>query len=228
MCGRFGLDIPAPRLAEHYGLAELPEIEPRYNIAPGQEVLAVRTGMTGDRRESFTARFGLKPPHPPGTPARPLLINARAETAADKPSFRSAWRQRRCLIPASGFYEWQRLPGGKRQPHYFRLRAGAVMTFAGLWEETPDPTTGAVHYACTILTVAANELVSQVHARMPAVLAPQDHGAWLAPGAPPADLLAPAPASFMESWPVSSLVNAVSAQGAALIQPIPTQGRFLF
>ena len=156
------------------------------------------------------------------------LINARSETAAEKPSFRSAFRHRRCLIPADGFYEWQRRGGG-RQPWLFGLRDGAPMIFAGLWERWTVPegaaltgslaerSSGDTVETCTILTTAANETVAEIHGRMPVILAPDAWDAWLAGEQVP---LSPYPADDMTAHPVSTLVNRAANEDPRCVEPV--------
>jgi putative SOS response-associated peptidase YedK len=206
MCGRFLLMTSGRDVAEEFSLADFPELFPRYNIAPTQAVLAVRAAVAG--REGALLRWGLVPSWARDTKQAP--INARAETAADKPMFRAALRKRRCLIPADGFYEWVALAGEKRkQPHCFRPRDGRPWAFAGLWERWEGPE-GVVE-SCAILTTEANELVRPVHERMPVILPAQHWPAWLDPAAQDAaavvPLLRPYPADAMRAYPVGPLVN---------------------
>jgi putative SOS response-associated peptidase YedK len=206
MCGRFLLFSDASSLASHFDLAGLPELAPRYNIAPTQPVAAVRAGEAG--RELVRLRWGLVPPWSRDMTQAP--INARAETAAEKPMFRAALRKRRCLVPASGFYEWLALAGQKqKQPYCFRPREERPWAFAGLWERWQGPD-GPVE-SCAIRTTEANELVRSVHDRMP-VIVPQRHfGAWLDPLAQDAaellPLLRPYPADAMRAYTVGPLVS---------------------
>ena len=206
MCGRFSLFSPAPVLAEAFDLAGLPELAPRYNIAPTQPVAAVRAGEAG--RELVRLRWGLVAPWAKDAKVAP--INARAETAADKPMFRHALRKRRCLVPASGFYEWLALAGGKRkQPYCFRPGDERPWAFAGLWERWLGPD-GPVE-SCCILTTGANELVRPVHDRMPVILPRQHWAEWLDPALQEAGgvvpLLRPYPADAMRAYPVGALVS---------------------
>ena len=191
-------------------------LRPRYNVAPGQDVAAVRTAEDGRRLSML--RWGLIPfwSRDPNIGYR--MINARAETAAGKPAFRAAYRARRCLIPADGFYEWQR-NGKVRQPWYFGLNDGGLMAFAGLWERWTIPdgiklprslaerAPGDAVESCTILTTAANETLAPVHHRMPVILPPDAFDPWL-DGQPVA--LDPYPADAMTLQPVSTWVNKVS------------------
>ena len=206
MCGRFSLFSPAPVLAEAFGLAGFPELAPRYNIAPTQPVAAVRSGEAG--RQLVRLRWGLVPLWL--RDLRQAPINARAETAADKPLFRAALRKRRCLVPASGFYEWLALARERRkQPYCFRPGDERPWAFAGLWERWQGPD-GPVE-SCAILTTEANELVRPVHDRMPVILPRQHWAAWLDPALQEAGelvpLLRPYPADAMRAYPVGALVS---------------------
>ena len=204
MCGRFLLLSSGREVAEAFDLTGIPDLEKRYNIAPTQAVAAVRAGEAG--RECVRLRWGLVPPWSKGMSQAP--INARSETAADKPMFRHALRKRRCLVPASGFYEWVKLGTGK-QPFCFRPWDERPWAFAGLWERWEGPD-GPVE-SCCILTTGANELVRPVHDRMPVILPRQHWAEWLDPALQEAGgvvpLLRPYPADAMRAYPVGPLVN---------------------
>jgi putative SOS response-associated peptidase YedK len=221
MCGRFTLQIPAELLAELFGLADPCEIPPRYNIAPTQQVAVVRRRDGGGNRLDFL-KWGLIPSWAKDPSIGPRMINARSETLEEKPAFRSAFKLRRCLVPASGFYEWE-VVGGKKIPRYFRLRGGAPMVFAGLWESWRAPD-GASVESCTILTTCANSLVEPLHQRMPVILARGDFATWLDgnPGDPGGlkRLLRPYPAEGMEGWTVSTLANSVKNDHPELIESV--------
>lgn len=210
MCGRYTLRVNTETLAEKFGVdGALPDLPPSYNIAPGREVAAVVSGGEGEERRLEMMRWGLIPSwaEDPGIGYR--MINARSETAPSKPSFRQAFKKRRCLIPADGFYEWKKENGGK-QPYHFRLGDGEPFVFAGLWETWKNPDGGSI-VSCTILTTEANGVVGEVHPRMPVILPSEDHEIWLAPDfeekEPLADLLRPYPDDAMETFPVSRFVN---------------------
>jgi putative SOS response-associated peptidase YedK len=209
MCGRFTLTAPGQVLADLFRLTEVPTLEPRYNIAPTQPVAAVRSAPGGAGRELVWLRWGLTSPWALAPGSGSGLINARAETAADKPAFRRSLRQRRCLVPADGFYEWQALPG-RKQPFHFRMCDGRPFAIAGLWEQWQGPDGKAVA-SCALLTTQANELVRPVHDRMPVILPPAAWDLWLDPRAQdPAALrpwLAPYFAEEMSACPVSTRVN---------------------
>ena len=201
MCGRYTLASPTERLAEEFGVdASSIELSPNYNVAPTQGVAAVLE-EAGQRRLEVL-RWGLIPPwaDDPGIGSR--MINARSETAPGKPSFRRAFRERRCLIPADGFYEWQRTNGAK-QPYYIHMEDGRPFAFAGLWESWSKGGEGEVR-TCTILTTGANALVGEVHDRMPVILAHDAYDVWLDPASERDELtglLAPYPEDEMEAYP---------------------------
>lgn len=222
MCGRFGFDIPRQVLREHFALDAVYDIAPRYNIAPTQEAPVVLLHPESGARVLRSLRWGLVPSWARDARGGARLINARSESAADKPAFRAAFKRRRCLAPAAGFYEWKRLPAGK-QPWWIRLTGGGPLAFAGLWEHWLDPaspSTDATLYSFTILTTAANPLVAGLHDRMPVILNPRDYAAWLDPAASRPDLealLAPYPGELMEAWPVSRRVNSPQNDDPSLL-----------
>lgn len=208
MCGRFTLSSPADVVAELFELAEVPELRPRYNIAPTQSVVAVTSSLDGERTLSLF-QWGLIPSWARDPSIGSRLINARAETVATKPSFRSAIKCRRCLIVADGFYEWKKHERHK-QPYYIRMRNGTPFAFAGLWERWQGATGDAVD-SCTIITTEPNSLLADLHHRMPVILDRADYGAWLDPNRG-ADqqilaLLRPCPDEPMEAYPVTTHVN---------------------
>jgi putative SOS response-associated peptidase YedK len=206
MCGRFFLLTPPSELADLFQLAGVTDVAPRYNIAPTQPVAVVR--LADPARELVRLRWGLISSW--ATDAKLSQINARSETAADKPMFRTAFRKRRCLIPASGFFEWQATGAKKKQPFCIRLADDKPFAFAGLWEAW-RPESGPPLLTCCILTTAANELVRPVHDRMPVILDPQHYGTWIDRAVQePADLsplLRPFPAEGMRAYPVNPWVN---------------------
>ena len=227
MCGRFTQRYTWQEVHSYLSLLGPPQnLRPRYNIAPSQNVAAVRFDEEG-RRFSLL-RWGLIPGWAKEPNTGYKLINARAETAGSKPSFRAAFRARRCLIPADGFYEWQR-QGTTRQPHLIYRRDGDLMAFAGLWERWPvregialtgslaEFQPGDVIETCTILTTAANEVVAPVHDRMPVILDPELFGPWLAGESIP---LGPYPAELMALHSVSTHVNKPSNDDPLCIEPI--------
>jgi putative SOS response-associated peptidase YedK len=218
MCGRFAQRTDPKRLAKWFGVEEVPELEPRYNIAPTQEITAVRE--TEDGREMVFYKWGLIPSWAKDTSMGARLINARSETVREKPAFRQSFKQRRCIIPADGFYEWQRTEG-RKQPFFFQMRDESPFGFAGLWEQWKGEE-GQVINSCTILTTAANEVLKPVHDRMPVILHPDDYSLWLDHDTRKLemveDLLRPYPAEEMASYPVSTLINSPRSQGERLIE----------
>lgn len=208
MCGRFTLSQSSEIIAKTFHLAEVPTLEPRYNIAPTQMIATVLQTNEQNERQLQLLRWGLIPSWAKDAAMGARLINARAETVTEKPSFSSAFRHRRCLVIADGFYEWQRQER-KKQPFYFRLKNGQLFAFAGLWERWQDPNGNAIA-SCTILTTEANELLSPIHDRMPVILAPKDYDLWLAGIENPTNLqqlLCPYKADAMTSYAVSTNVN---------------------
>lgn len=222
MCGRYTLKSDARELAKLFDVAEVPSVSARFNIAPSQEVAAVRIVEGGEEREMSMLRWGLIPSWAKDPKVGHKLINARAETVAEKPSFREAFRRRRCLIVADGFFEFEKLRGGAKQPHYFRLRDGRPFAFAGLYERWRGED-GEVVDSCAILTTEACDLVRQIHPRMPVILHPSDHDLWLDRDVRKTELLtelfAPYPAEEMASHPVSTLVNRPTIDTAEIIEP---------
>ncbi len=229
MCGRFTLTQSAEALAAVFHVQQLLDLEAQYNIAPTQTVVTLLHNGETNKREFQKRRWGLIPSWAKDPAISTKLINARAETIAEKPSFRSAFKQRRCLVVADGFYEWQRHQG-KKQPFYFRLQDGQPFGFAGLWEKWTNPA-GEEISSCTIVTTAANELLQPIHDRMPVILAPQDYDLWLDPQEqkPQAlqHLLSPYPASEMTAYPVSTLVNSPKHNSADCIIPLDEQNSSL-
>ena len=208
MCGRYTLTVSGRVLAELFDLEEVPEVVARYNIAPTQQVPIVRVDLDGTRRFS-AARWGLIPSWAKEINIGARMVNARAETAADKPAFRGAVKRRRCLLPADGFYEWQAQGAGK-QPYLIRFADGRPFAFAGL-HEVWRPPDGPPLTSCTIVTTSPNELVARLHDRMPVILPRALFAEWLEPRELPrerlAELLRPCPPDGMEAFPVSRQVN---------------------
>lgn len=206
MCGRFTLSQSAEAIASAFQLNQVPTLEPRYNIAPTQPVATVL--QSAHERQFQLLRWGLIPAWAKDATMGSRLINARAETVAEKPAFRSAFRHRRCLVIADGFYEWRR-QDGKKQPFYFRMQDRQPFAFAGLWEHWQDSKGEAID-SCTILTTEANELLQQIHERMPVILNPKDYEMWLDPTVQKSELqqlLQPLSSAAMTSYPVSTKVN---------------------
>ena len=222
MCGRFTLSTPAQTLASLFDLTETLELPPRYNIAPTDAVATVRLPAEDAERELALLRWGLIPPWAKDPAVGSRMINARAETVATSPAFRAAFRQRRCLVPATGFYEWQRLER-RKQPFYIRMRDGLPFAFAGLWEHWEGPD-GAAIESCTLITTEPSELVRPVHDRMPVILDPKDYELWLDPGVRSPErlqsLLRPYPAEKMLAYPVRPWVNNPAHDDPECIEPL--------
>jgi putative SOS response-associated peptidase YedK len=224
MCGRFTQKAPWEKVKQEFKVdsARHSLIKPRYNIAPAQTIDVVLE--TGKERIISQLKWGLIPSWAKDADIGNRMINARAETVQEKPSFRDAFKKRRCIIPATGFYEWQKKGSGAKQPFYFYLKDKDVFGFAGLFEEWTDQETGELLETCTIITTEANEVLKPVHDRMPVILKPEDYDEWLDPQENKAEklrrLLAPYPANEMSSHPVSRSVNIPDADSAELIEPI--------
>ncbi|HEY0663564.1 MAG TPA: SOS response-associated peptidase, partial [Thiobacillaceae bacterium] len=201
MCGRYALTSPPAAIAERFHLLWTPEIAPHYNIAPSQMVPAVRE--TGEGREVAFLKWGLIPWWARDAHVGAKLVNARAESLAEKPAFRDAYRHRHCVVPADAFYEWKAV-AGRKQPYCVRMRDTSLFGMAGLWERW-KASDGQVVESCAIVTVDANPLVAPLHDRMPLILAPADYDAWLAA----ATLALPhaVPAEEMTAYPVSPIVS---------------------
>ena len=219
MCGRFSLTASNEGLVNYFGLARGLALEPRYNIAPSQQVAAARV-EAGERR-LVLLRWGLIPFWANDPKIGYKMINARAETAHKTPAFRAAFRGRRCLIPASGFYEWDK-KGGSRQPYYIRRADGQPLALAGLWEHWEGEEGKTVIESCTILTTAASEPVARLHDRMPVILEPEDFDLWLDPGEQRVDrlrgMLEPAAPGVLGMVPVSAYVNKATNEGERCIE----------
>ncbi len=224
MCGRFTLTTSVRELANlfHATDVEVPAAQPQFNIPPSAQVLAVRRLPGHEGRQLLPLRWGLIPfwAKDPGIGNR--LINARVETAADKPAFRDAFRNRRCLVLADGFFEWKK-KAGKKEPYLMRMRDGKPFAFAGLWERWHDEEKHNLE-TCTILTTDANPLVRPLHDRMPVILEAGAYEPWLDPDLHERDklvpLLHPYPASEMVAYPVSALVNNPRNDDARCVEPI--------
>jgi putative SOS response-associated peptidase YedK len=227
MCGRFTLRSPASEVAEHFELSEAPELRPRYNVAPGQDVAVVRA-ESAERRILEPRRWGLVPrwAKDPGIGSR--MINARSETAADKRAFSAALRRRRCLIPADGFYEWSGA-AGQRVPFHLALEHDGLFGMAGLYESWLGPG-GALVESCSILTRDADASVRAIHERMPVILSPSAYAAWLDPEPLEPDalraLLETPRADLLQLNPVSTRVNRVEFDDPECLEPRadPSQG----
>ena len=218
------LTTPVSELQKLFQFPEAPNLAQRWNIAPTQDIAAVR--RDGDEKHLALLRWGLVPHWADDPSIGSRMINARAETLADKPAFRTAFRQRRCLIPIDGFYEWKALEGGKRkQPYAIRRRDRAPLALAGLWESWPGPKGQPLPQpmqTAAIVTTTANAVLRPLHERMPVVVAPEDWDLWLDPAAPVPmvqGLLRPAPDADLEAYPVSTPVNSVRNADQSCIVP---------
>jgi putative SOS response-associated peptidase YedK len=224
MCGRFTLRSRLNLLLQQFALDSHEDrdlLDPRYNIAPTQDVLAVRSRAAG-QRELARFRWGLVPSWANDLKTGARMINARAETIASKPSFTAAFKRRRCLIPGDGFYEWRKT-GQAKQPYLIELADGGLFGFAGLWESW-QPERGPTIESCTIITTAANNLMRELHERMPVILSPRDYEAWLDPDNSDCDGLLKRldayPGDHMRTTPVKSFVNHVRNQGPECVEPL--------
>lgn len=213
------------RIAE--GVTPL-NLQPRYNIAPTQDVVVVRMGPEDKRRELSMMRWGLVPPWAKDMAIGARLINARAETVAEKPSFRAAYRRQRCLIPADGFYEWQKRPGGAKQPYRITLKDQQPFAFAGLWERWDKASDRRPVHSCVIITTEANDVLRPIHGRMPVILDAADHDTWLDAaghdGAEVAALLRPYPSDAIAAWPVGTYVNSAANDDPKCLEPVNDDG----
>lgn len=221
MCGRFSITTPPEAMRGLFGYLDEPDFPPRYNIAPSQPVpLVIREqdGEGGSRRRFLLVRWGLVPSWAKEMP-QSLLINARAETIAEKPSFRGAFRHHRALMPADGFYEWKAVSGkGPKQPFFIRRKDGRPFAMAAIWDIWM-PSGGSELDSCAIVTTEANETLKPVHHRMPVILDEKDWDLWLDPAASEKELLAllrPAPDDLMEAIPVSTRINRVANDDPSL------------
>ena len=215
MCGRFTLKSPGRIKFDHVNRLGLPPLFPRYNIAPSQSVLAIV--QHADEREAEFLQWGLIPSWSKDGKG---FINARSETIEDKPSFSESFQRRRCLIPADGFYEWER-SGRIAQPYFFHIRDESPFAFAGIWDEWQGDE--KVIASCAIITTIANELLASIHDRMPVILPPESQDQWLDGDSDPLtlrNLLAPFPASEMASHAVSYDVNHPKIDDEYLIRPV--------
>jgi putative SOS response-associated peptidase YedK len=224
MCGRFTLRTPAPQLLEHFGIEGLVDLPPRYNIAPTQEVLAVRQAA-GDARPGIAYfRWGLIPSWSKDAAIGNRMINARGETVSEKPAFRAAVRQRRCLVAADGFYEWKKTAEGSKQPYFVHFPDDHPMGFAGLWDawQPPEPDSPRIE-TCTIITTDAHPAMRQLHPRMPVIVSPEAYRLWLDPSiqdpARVEPLLAPIAELELDAYPVTTYVNSPHHEGPQCSAP---------
>ncbi len=228
MCGRFAQFSRVSTLEGKFGsVVTKREPSPNYNVAPTDAVLVYRLHPTSGQVELVPLRWGLIPywsRDPEKTAARFRMINARAESVAEKPAFKWAFRRRRCLIPADGFYEWKK-DTRPRQPYFIQMRSGEPMALAGLWERWEAADGSRVIESCTVIVTAANSLVAQLHERMPVIIAPEDHDFWMDHTSSKRKeelmaLLKPYPPGELEMWPVSRRVNNPDHKEQDLVQPL--------
>jgi putative SOS response-associated peptidase YedK len=221
MCGRFALTVDPAELGDEFAGFGFPsQFAPRFNIAPSQPVMSVLND--GNNVASFLL-WGLIPSWAKDVSIGSRLINARGETLAEKPSFRGPYKYRRCLILADGFFEWKSKPGTKSKiPHFIRLKSHRPFAFAGLWSEWQNAD-GASLRSCAVVTTGPNELMAEIHNRMPVILPPVDYAEWLDPAPRPPEtldrLIKPFPAALMQTYPVSTVVNNPSNDRAECILP---------
>ena len=230
MCGRYAITLPPDAMRAVFNYVEQPNFPPRYNVAPTQPVPIVRAERVADgqlQRHFVLVRWGFLPGFVKDVKAFPLIINARSETLAEKPSFRNALRRRRCLFVMDGYYEWQRFAKGKSQPCLTRRTDHGPMGVAGLWEHLLTPDGSEIETAC-LITVPANRALGHIHDRMPAILEQPDFGLWLdtdersTPDA--VRLLQPAAEDRMEYVAISDAVNKVGNDGPGVQMPLPGAG----
>ncbi|MGE0474519.1 MAG: SOS response-associated peptidase [Nitrospirales bacterium] len=221
MCGRFTRKDNFKQLAESLGLAHLPPLEPRYNIAPSQFIACVRAKPASLEKECVPLKWGLVPSWAQDPGIGQQMINARAETVPEKPSFRKAFQQQRCLIFADGFYEWKR-EGKVKQPYYIRMKDHRPFVFAGLWDHWEKGDQAPID-SCTIITTGPNGLMESIYNRMPVILHPDHHQFWLDHETQNSQalqsLLKPYPGDEMEAFPISLLVNNPRNDTALCLQP---------
>ncbi|MZR31242.1 SOS response-associated peptidase [Sneathiella litorea] len=230
MCGRFSLTSPVEAMQRLFGFPERPNIAARFNIAPTTHIPAIRLGKdeNGGNRHYFSAHWGLIPPWAKSTEFSAKMINARSETVAEKPAYRAAFRSRRCLIPANGFYEWEKQAKGVKQPWLIGIKDMPLFAFAGLWESWTSPDDDIIE-SCTILTTTASESIAFIHPRMPVILDPADYTPWLT-GEAGTEILTAIDADRMGFYKVSNRVGNVRNDDADLLKPLdppPTQARLL-
>jgi putative SOS response-associated peptidase YedK len=224
MCGRFIISKFPADVARWFGTTgPLPNSRPRYNAAPTQDIAVVRFNPETKERTLDTLRWGLVPYWAKDVKIGYTTINAKAETVAEKPAFREAFKSRRCLIPADGFYEWQKLDAKTKQPYAIVMKDRSLFGFAGLWERWKDKASGEVVRSFTFITTTPNEVCAPIHDRMPVIVDPANYGKWL--GEEPTDpvrllsLLKPFPAEQMEAYPVSTAVgNAKNDEPGLLVR----------
>lgn len=222
MCGRFTQTASPEVIAEQFQLKERPLFTARYNIAPSQSIAAIRITPESSTRICVLLRWGLIPSWANDLKIGAQCINAKAETVTERPAFRAAFKKRRCLVLADGFYEWQ-IQGSRKQPMWIGLKTKRSFAFAGLWEHWQPPE-GASVETCTIITTEANDFMKPIHARMPVMLPPSSYDHWLDPGcsdvAVLTSFLRPCPSEDLMAYPVSTLVNNPRNDAHQCLEPL--------
>lgn len=222
MCGRYTLSTPADLISDLFEVESVPELSPRYNIAPTQEAPVVRVIEPGAPRSCELLRWGLVPFWADDPTIGNRMINARSESAAGKPAFRASFKRRRCLVLADGFYEWQKIDGAK-QPYWIHLPEGKPFGMAGLWSRWEKDEEAGPLETFTILTTDAHPKIAQLHGRMPVILARQDYAAWLDPEVEDREmlngLLTSEAGEYLEFHPVSRKVNSPGNDTPDVIEP---------
>ncbi len=221
MCGRFTLAADPKKISEAFEVTVTADLEPRYNIAPTQPVAVI---ANNNRAQVELFHWGLIPPWAKDPKIGNRMINARGETLGEKRSFKAPYKRRRCLVISDGFYEWRKNPGSKQKtPLYIKLRKDDLFAFAGLWESWSNPD-GDTVLSCTIITTEPNELVADIHNRMPVILPPEAYDRWLDPAerqpAELQDLLTPYPAEAMTAYEVSTVVNNPRNDSPQCVEPV--------
>lgn len=221
MCGRFALKAPSSELASRFELNEVVDFAPHYNIAPGTDIPTIRSSPEG-KRVMQLLRWGLVPHWAKDPSMGSKLCNARGETLIEKPSFRDAFKRRRCLVPGDGFYEWK-TDGKQKQPYYFSMKSGEPFALAGVWESWRSPDGEVLRTYC-LITTGPNDIMRPVHDRMPVIIPRNDYEVWLTGDSVHAlDFIRPYQADEMQVWAVSKRVSKYTEEGADLIRPIKNE-----
>jgi putative SOS response-associated peptidase YedK len=224
MCGRV-IQTSTPEAIRRLfdAIAPVPNAPPRYNGAPSQELMVLRRNPEKGERTLQLLRWGLIPSWTKVAKGGRKPINARAETVASSPMFKGAYAKRRCLLPIDGFFEWKAIKGSKtKQPYALAMKDRSPFAVAGIWENWTRPDSGEAIRTFAVITCEANQLVNQIHDRMPVIVAPTDYDRWLGLEIDPRDLMKPFPAELMTMWPVSTRVNSPRNDDAALLDPVVT------
>ena len=219
MCGRFALAKTSEEIADYFSLKQLPDLPPRYNIAPSQQIAVIIHKDEFPERKLVMMRWGLIPSWAKDEKIGYKMINARAETVSEKPAFRSAFKKRRCLIPTDGFYEWWH-KGKSKQPYFVTMKNKGLFAFAGIWDRWKSPT-GEIVESCSIVTTDANSLIGKIHDRMPVIIQRESFGTWLNPVQSEIGLkqyMRPFSPYKMTTYPVSNMVNSPQNDSPACIK----------